>query len=146
MVDCGDNDLEEIGENASEEIVVMAEPVRAICYLSKVVFNANYFKMLRRKQLEQLYGVINLSDSDSETEGIPLLMTKLMVEEDADLQKQREESARQRKGKGIAVHFGAAESDGDGESISLRTYRINIGLTPDEIDLLEGCVEYVREL
>ncbi|KAL2515508.1 Uncharacterized protein Fot_29479 [Forsythia ovata] len=80
---------------ATEEIVVMAEPVRAICSLSKTAFNANYFKMLERKRLEQLYGVINLSDSNCEAEGIHLMMAKLTAEEAADLHKQMEENARQ---------------------------------------------------
>ncbi|KAL2552285.1 Uncharacterized protein Fot_05904 [Forsythia ovata] len=102
MGDSGGSDLEEDGESALGEIVAMAEPVRAIFSVSKIAFNANYFKMLRKKRLEQLYGVINSSDSDSEAEGNPLMMAKLTAEEVANLQKQREESMRQRKGKGVA--------------------------------------------
>ncbi|KAL2557550.1 hypothetical protein Fot_02289 [Forsythia ovata] len=97
MVDSGDSDLEGIGGNAPEKILVMAEPVRAICSISKLAFNANYFKILRKKRLEQLYGVINLSDSDSEAEMIHLMMAKLIAKEATDLQKQREESLTQQK-------------------------------------------------
>ncbi|KAL2553653.1 hypothetical protein Fot_07272 [Forsythia ovata] len=64
MIDCGDSDLEEIGRTDLKEIVVIVEPVRAICPVTKMAFNANYFKMLRRKRLEQFYEVINLSDSE----------------------------------------------------------------------------------
>ncbi|KAL2557668.1 hypothetical protein Fot_02407 [Forsythia ovata] len=101
--------------------------------------------MLRRKRLEKLCGVINLSDSNSEAEGTQLVMAKLTVEEVADLHKQREEIARQRKGNGVAGLSGEAKLGGDGESISLRTHRVNLGLAPDEMDLVEGRVEYVRE-
>ncbi|KAL2508805.1 hypothetical protein Fot_32452 [Forsythia ovata] len=59
---------------------------------------------------------------------------------------QREESVRQRKGKWIAGPFGVVESGDDGESISPRTYRVNLGLDPNEMDLVEGWVEHVREL
>ncbi|KAL2538434.1 hypothetical protein Fot_19825 [Forsythia ovata] len=60
--------------------------------------------------------------------------------------RQSEESARQRKGKGIAGPFGVVESGDDGESISPRTHRVNLGLDPKEMDLVEGWVEHVREL
>ncbi|KAL2549645.1 hypothetical protein Fot_11175 [Forsythia ovata] len=102
--------------------------------------------MLRRKRLEQLYGVINLSDPGSKVEGILLMMAKLMTEKAADMQKQMGESARQRKGKRIAGPSGAVESGSDGESISHRTHRVNLELTSDKMDLVEGWVEYVREL
>ncbi|KAL2509721.1 hypothetical protein Fot_33368 [Forsythia ovata] len=111
-----------------------------------MAFNAHYFKMLKRKRLEKLQGVINLSDSDSEVEGIPLMMAKLTVEEAADLQRQREESARQRKCKWMAGSSGVIESGDDGESISPRTHRVNLGLDPNEMDLVEGWIEHVREL
>ncbi|KAL2483153.1 hypothetical protein Fot_44597 [Forsythia ovata] len=111
-----------------------------------MAFNANYFKMLRRKRLEQLYGVINLSDSDSEVEEIPLMMVKLIAEEAANLHMQREESAMQRKCKRIAGPSGVIESGDDGESITPRTHRVNLGLDPNEMDLVEGCIEHIREL
>ncbi|KAL2488710.1 Uncharacterized protein Fot_42002 [Forsythia ovata] len=57
-----------------------------------------------------------------------------------------EDDTRQRKGKGVAGPFGVAEPDGDGESISPRTYRVNLGLASDEMDLIEGWVEHVMEL
>ncbi|KAL2557724.1 hypothetical protein Fot_02463 [Forsythia ovata] len=130
MVDIGDSDLEEIGGNAPRKIVVMAEPVRAICSISKLDFNANYFKILRKKHLEQLYGVINLSDSDSEAEMIHLMMAKLIAKEATDLQKQREESLTQQKVKWVAGPSDAVESSGDGEFISPRTYRVTLGWPP----------------
>ncbi|KAL2551948.1 hypothetical protein Fot_05567 [Forsythia ovata] len=127
-MDVGDSDLEEIGGTASGEILVMAEPVRAICSIFKMVFNAHYFKMFMRKRLEKLHGIINLSDSYNETDGISLMMAKLTVEEAADLQmqRQRDESTRQRKGKEVAGPSGAAEPDGDGELISPKIHRVNL--------------------
>ncbi|KAL2509102.1 hypothetical protein Fot_32749 [Forsythia ovata] len=59
---------------------------------------------------------------------------------------QREESVRQRKGKWIAGPSGVVESGDDGESISPKTYRVNLGLDPKEMNLVEGWVEHVREL
>ncbi|KAL2528034.1 hypothetical protein Fot_20635 [Forsythia ovata] len=112
----------------------MAEPVKATCSISKLAFNANYFKMLRKKRLKQLYGIINISDSDSEAEGIRLMMAKLTAEEIVDLQKQKEESLTQQKVKGVAGPSGVVESGGEGESISSRTHMVNLGLAPKEMD------------
>ncbi|KAL2508812.1 hypothetical protein Fot_32459 [Forsythia ovata] len=146
MVDSGDSDLEEIGENAPGEIVVMVEPIWAICSISKLSFNANYFKMLRKKHLQQLCGVINLSDYDSDAEEIYLTIGKPTAEKVVDLQKQREESLKRWKDKGVAGPSGRGESGGDGEFISHRTHRINLGLAPEEVDRVEKWVEYIREL
>ncbi|KAL2538371.1 Chlorophyll a-b binding protein [Forsythia ovata] len=46
----------------------------------------------------------------------------------------------------VASSSGTAEPGGGGESISPRTQRVNLGLAPDEMDLVEGWVEYVRGL
>ncbi|KAL2529820.1 hypothetical protein Fot_22421 [Forsythia ovata] len=134
------------GRTALGEIVVIAEPVRAIYSVFKMVFNTNYFKMLRRKQLEQLYRVMNLSDCDSEAEGIPLMMVKLTAEEATDLQRQMEESVRQRICKGITGPSKVVEFGDDGESISPRTHMVNLGLDPYEMDLVESWEGHVREL
>ncbi|KAL2553915.1 hypothetical protein Fot_07534 [Forsythia ovata] len=40
---------------------------------------------------------------------------------------------------------GVVESSGDRESISPRTHRVNLGLALEEMDLVEGWVEHVRE-
>ncbi|KAL2493735.1 hypothetical protein Fot_37492 [Forsythia ovata] len=85
MGNSGSSSLEEIGGTTLEEIVVTVEPVRAICAISKMAFNANYFRLIRKKQIEQFFGEINLSDSDSEAEWINLMMAKLTTEELADL-------------------------------------------------------------
>ncbi|KAL2551684.1 hypothetical protein Fot_05303 [Forsythia ovata] len=145
-MDCSDSDLEETRGTAMGKIVVMAEPVSEICSVSKIDFNVNYFKMLRRKRLEKLYGVINLSDSDNEAEEIHLMIAKLTAEEATNLQKQKEEITGRQKGKRIVGPFRAAESGGNGKSVIPKTHRVNLGLTPEEIDLVEGWVEYVREL
>ncbi|KAL2489132.1 hypothetical protein Fot_42424 [Forsythia ovata] len=51
----------------------------------------------------------------------------------------------QLKRKGIAKTSGAVSS-GEGGHISPRINRVNLGLTPEEIDLEEGWVEHIREL
>ncbi|KAL2508664.1 hypothetical protein Fot_32311 [Forsythia ovata] len=112
----------------------MAEPIRAVNSISKMTFNVNYFRMLRKKQIEQFFGVINLSDSDSEEERINLMMEKLTIEEAGDLQKQNEDSMKQRKGKRVAGPSGVVDSGGEGKTISPRTRR----LTPDKMDQAEG--------
>ncbi|KAL2529457.1 hypothetical protein Fot_22058 [Forsythia ovata] len=72
-------------------------------------------------------------------------MAKLIEEEAGDLQRQIEESARQRKGKGIACSSGVIDYGDDGESISPRNHTVILGLDPNEMDLVEGWIEHVRE-
>ncbi|KAL2528745.1 Uncharacterized protein Fot_21346 [Forsythia ovata] len=74
------------------------------------------------------------------------MTARLTAEDVADLQKQIEESMRQQKGKGVDGPSESEESGGNRESVSPRTHAVNLGLTPDEIDLVEGWVEYDREL
>ncbi|KAL2493882.1 hypothetical protein Fot_37639 [Forsythia ovata] len=73
-------------------------------------------------------------------------MAKLIAEEATDLQKQMEESARQRKGKWIAGPSGVENLVMMGSLLALESHRVNLGLESDEIDLVEGWVEHVREL
>ncbi|KAL2557818.1 hypothetical protein Fot_02557 [Forsythia ovata] len=73
-------------------------------------------------------------------------MAKLTAEEAIDLQKQREESTRQQKGKWIAGPSGVENLVMMGSLLARESHRVNLGLEPDEIDLVEGWVEHVREL
>ncbi|KAL2493707.1 hypothetical protein Fot_37464 [Forsythia ovata] len=91
---------------ALEDIVVMAEPVKAIFLISKLAYNASYFRMVRKKRIENLTEVLNLGNSDSETEEINFIMAKLTPEEAVNLQKQMKESLRQKKGKWVAESSG----------------------------------------
>ncbi|KAL2502394.1 hypothetical protein Fot_36242 [Forsythia ovata] len=46
----------------------------------------------------------------------------------------------------MAGPSGVIESGNDGESINPRTHKVNLGLDPNEMDLVEGWIEHVREL
>ncbi|KAL2489593.1 Uncharacterized protein Fot_42885 [Forsythia ovata] len=84
----------------------MAEPIRAVCLISKLVFNVNYFRMVGKKRIEQFTGVIHLGDFESEVEIINFMMEKLTPEETADLNKQMEESLRLVNEKALEESFG----------------------------------------
>ncbi|KAL2508673.1 hypothetical protein Fot_32320 [Forsythia ovata] len=99
----GGGNFEEVGRTAPRDILVMVEPVRAICPISKLDFDTNYFRMARKKWIEQFTGVINLGDSDSKADEMNFVMEKLTPEEATDIRKQRDESLRMAKEKGVGT-------------------------------------------
>ncbi|KAL2558180.1 hypothetical protein Fot_02919 [Forsythia ovata] len=125
-------------------MLVMAEPIKAMCAISKMAFNANYFRLIRKMRIEQFTRVIILGNSDDEADGITLMMAKLTLEEAADLQMQKKEGSRQKKGKWVAGPSKVMNPCGG--RISPRTHRVNLGLASDEEDRVEEWVEYIREL
>ncbi|KAL2494817.1 hypothetical protein Fot_38574 [Forsythia ovata] len=100
-----------------------------------MAFNANYFRLIRKKRVEKFTGVINLGDSDNKTEETTLMMDKLTPNEAVDLHRQKEEGSRQKKGKGVAGP--KVMNPGEGGRISSRTHMVNLRLAPEEVDRVE---------